>query len=186
MKPNTGVESPSDVMIRGLKIFMKAEDLGQRISERIVEHQAAIAALDERLAACAGDKPYDVGLEDNFKAVEELGDDRQRLRDRLTQLALLRGSLIEGETYAMSKPDLRFAELISSDPKDTPGIEDNSRYDSPSGIPIEGLKLTIPGEELRKLLQKRQRDHKKAWAVRGNPGRRATLNTHETHKSCAQ
>jgi hypothetical protein len=55
----------------------------------------------------------DVCAEDDFKTVGDLQKERQQFVDRVTQLTLLRDHLILGEIYALSRRDLRLAELIS-------------------------------------------------------------------------
>jgi hypothetical protein len=129
-------------MMRRVQITMKAEDLGRRIAEAISECEGKLA------------KP-----EDGFNSLEELETKRQRLRDRVTQLTLLKDSLMANETYALSKADLRYAGLISEKSPDPPDFSDGNWIDCGSGIPIEGLKLAFPGEELRTLLEERQQAH---------------------------
>ena len=146
-------------MMRRLQITMKGEDLGRRIDQGIAECEGKVAKLDDRIKARDGDQPFDVRPEDGFDSLEELETKRQRLRDRVTQLTLLKGSLIADETYALSKADLRYAGLISEKTPNPPDFADGHWVDCGSGVPIDGLKLSFPGEELRTLLDTRRQAH---------------------------
>ena len=118
-----------------------------------------MSALDTRINQRKGDQPFDVREEDGFKTLGELESERQHYRDRVSQLALLRDSLVARELYALGRADLRLAELISPDFTDASGIPDDRWVDDRKNAAIEGLKLTIPGEELRRLLKQRMQDH---------------------------
>ena len=48
-----------------------------------------------------------------LRFLEELETKRQGIRDRFTQLTLLKDSLVANETYALSKRICRYAGLIS-------------------------------------------------------------------------
>jgi hypothetical protein len=146
-------------MMRRVQINMKAEDLGRRIGQAIAECEGKVAKLDDRIKAREGDQPFDVRPEDGFDSRQELEMKRQQLRDRVTQLTLLKDSLIANETYALSKADLRYAGLISEKAPGPPDFTDGHWVDCGSGIPIEGLKLTFQGEELRTLLEERRQAH---------------------------
>lgn len=146
-------------MMRRLQITMKGEDLGRRIDQGIAECEGNAAKLDDRIRAREGDQPFDVRPEDGLDSLEELETKRQQLRDRVTQLTLLKDSLVANETYALSKADLRYAGLISEKIPDPPDFADGHWVDCGSGVPIDGLKLTFQGEELRTLLETRQQVH---------------------------
>jgi hypothetical protein len=118
-RPNEA-EKESQAVIQGLQITMRAEELKERISERVRLHEATLATFDTRIKRREGDGPFDVRAEDDFKTLPELEKERQHFRDRVTQLCLLRDNLIAGEVYTLNKVDLRLAELISPDFSDEP------------------------------------------------------------------
>lgn len=147
-------------MIRGLQITIRGDELSNRIAERIRAHDAALEALETRIRAREGDQPFDVRAEDGFKTVDDLENERQQRRDRVLCLTLLRDSIAAGEVYVLSRADLRLAELISvecvaaSESTVTPSLD----YGSKS---IDGLKLTMTGVEVRRLLEQRIDDHQR-------------------------
>ena len=146
-------------MLRRVQITIKGEELGRRISEAIGEREGKLATLVARIKAREGDQPYDVRVEDGLDSLEELETQRQQMRDRVTQLTLLRDSLIPQEAYALSKADLRYAGLISEKTPAPPDFPDGRWVDCGSGVPIDGLKLSFRGEELRTLLDTRRQAH---------------------------
>jgi hypothetical protein len=147
-------------MVRGLQITLRGEELGRRIAERIRVHEAAVSALDDRIKRREGDAPFDIRPEDHFKTLGDLQSERQRYRDRVTQLTLLRDNLAPAEVYALSHADLRLAELVSSDLTAAPEIAEIRSVDETTAV-TDGLKLTISGIELRKLLDERIRNHQR-------------------------
>ena len=146
-------------MRQRLQITLKSEDLKGRIGQAIEEYEAKVRTLDARIEARAGDKPYDVRVDDGLESLEELETERRRLRDRVTQLTLLRDSIVVNETYALTQSDLRYAGLISQERRDPGDFGDGDWVDSGCGLPIDGLRLAFSGEELRKLLEARKQDH---------------------------
>ena len=148
-------------MIRGLQITIRGEELGNRIAERIRVHEATISVLDLRIKQREGDQPFDVRPEDGFKTLGELESERQHYRDRAVCLTLLRDNVVAGEVYVLNKTDLRLAEVISSDCADTPEVSDDEGVDRARRAAIDGLKLTIPGIEVRRLLEQRIADHQR-------------------------
>jgi hypothetical protein len=147
------------VMMRRVQINMKGEDLGRRIGQAIAECEGKVARLDDRITAREGNQPFDVRPEDRLDSLGELETTHQQLRDRVTQLTLLKDSLIPNETYALNKADLRYAGLISERASGPLDFSDGHWGECGSGIPIEGLKLTFSGEELRTLLEERRQAH---------------------------
>ena len=148
-------------MIRGLEIMIGGEELSQRIDERIRSHEAAVSALDARIKQREGDQPFDIRAEDGFKTLGELEVERQRWRDRVTHLTLLRDNVAVKQRYLLGKSDLRLADLISSDVADESRAISNEGDVLPTRAPIDGLKLTIDGEELHRLLEERIRSHER-------------------------
>jgi hypothetical protein len=146
-------------MITGLQISMRGEELRQKIAERIRAHEGAIAVLDVRIKRREGDRSFDVRVDDGLETLAELEADRQQYRDRVFQLTLLLDSIVAEELYALSEADLRLAELISPDRSQTGSGPEIHFVDTKQGPAIDGLKLTISGEELRALLQRRIQDH---------------------------
>ena len=151
-------------MKRRLQITMKSDDLKQRIQNAIVEREAKLAALDVRLASREGDMPFDVRAEDGFESFEELQKRRLKLHDRLTQIKLFRDSILPNDTYVLTKADLRAAGLISNLRPGKDDFDDGAWVDCGTGIPIDGLKLTFKGEEIRALLDERRQVHERRAA----------------------
>jgi hypothetical protein len=159
-------------MIRGLEIMIGGEELSQRIGERIRCHEAAVSALDARIKQREGDLPFDIRAEDGFKTLGELEVERQRWRDRVTHLTLLRDNIATKQRYVLGKSDLRLADLISSDVADESHAVPNDDHVLPKRAPIDGLKLTIEGEELHRLLEERIRSHERRadwWKNKDEP-----------------
>jgi hypothetical protein len=148
-------------MIRGLQITIRGEELSDRIAERIRMHEAAISALDTRIEQRKGDQPFDVRSEDGFKTPGDLQHERQQYRDRVLCLTLLRDNLIDGEVYALDRADLRLADLVSPDCAVASEISDDRGREHSEKPAIEGLKLTMAGEEVRGLLEHRMNDHRR-------------------------
>jgi hypothetical protein len=144
-----------ETMIRGLQITMAAEGLKNRIGERITEHEAEMARLAGRIKEREGDLPIDVRMEDNFATVPDLQQEWRKHRDHVTKLSLLRDGLIPGETYAMRAGDLRLTEVISPEQVEAAGIQNDFWPEDKKKTTIQGLKLTMPGDEVRRLLDER-------------------------------
>jgi hypothetical protein len=66
-------------------------------------------------------------------------------------LTLLRDNIVGEEAYVLDRTDLRRAELISSDCAVASEISDDKGIDYSKRAAIDGLKLTMPGEEVRRL-----------------------------------
>jgi hypothetical protein len=152
-------------MIRGLQITIRGEELTRRVAERIRAREDAIGLLDARIEQRAGDGVFDVRPEDNFKTLGELEKERQDHRDTLLRLTLLRNGLDDEQRYSLTVADLRLADLISADVADATVIASGAPDDRRNDSPIDGLKLTIPGDEVRTLLDVRIADHRRrvAW-----------------------
>ena len=135
--------------------------MSDRISERIRTHEATIGALDVRIKRREGDLPFDVRVEDGMKTLGELESEREHHRGRVLRLTLLRDGLVADEIYALGSADLRLADLIPPDCPDASTIPDERCLDDGRIVPIDGLKLTISGHELRSLLEQRMRDHER-------------------------
>src|SRR6266478_2923690 len=148
-------------MIRGLQITIGGEALSSRIAERIRMHEATITALDMRIKQREGDQPFDVRPEDGFKTLAELENERQHYRDRALCLAMLRDNIVAGEAYVLDRTDLRLAELISPDGAVASEVSDDRDVDYSRKPAMDGLKLTMPGEEVRRLLEQRMDDHQR-------------------------
>ena len=148
-------------MIRGLQITIRGEELSNSIAERIRVHEATIGALDVRIKQRERDQPFDIRAEDGFKTLGELESERQQYRDRVLCLTLLRDNVVAGEVYVLNKTDLRLAELISLDCAVAPEVSDDDGVDHTKKAAIDGLKLTMPGIEVRRLLEQRIDDHQR-------------------------
>jgi hypothetical protein len=133
--------------------------LSLRISERIRVHEATLSALDTRIKNREGDQWFDVRVEDGMKTLGELESEREHYRGRVLQLTLLRDGLAADEIYALGSADLRLADLIPNDCPDVSTMPEERCVDDRRTMAIDGLKLTISGHELRRLLEQRMRDH---------------------------
>ena len=151
-------------MRQRLQINMKGEELKRRIGEAIAAGESKLAALEDRIKARDGDQPYDVRVEDGFASLQELETERTQVRDRITQLALLRDSVVSSDEYALGKSDLRVAGIISLKPADESECMEGEWVDCGDGVTIDGLKLKFSGEELRTRLDARRRDHEERAA----------------------
>jgi hypothetical protein len=150
-------------VINGLQITIQGSELSDRIAARIRGHEAAISALDARIAQREGDQPFDARAEDGFKTLGELETERQQYRDRVCCLALLRDNVSREDVYALDIKDLRLAELISTpcgelreNSEETVFLREYAR-----GGPIDGLKLTMSGVEMQKRLERRIEEHQR-------------------------
>jgi hypothetical protein len=148
-------------MINGLRITLQGSELSDRIAERIRMHEATIGALDERIKQREGDLPFDVRAEDGFKTLGELETERQHYRDRVCCLTLLRNNVTREEMYVLDKRDMLLAELISTGSAEAhePSDEGAVLRDHGMSVPIDGLKLTMSGVEIRKRLEQRIDEH---------------------------
>jgi hypothetical protein len=155
------VERASDDMITGLQITIRGEELSRSLAERIRVHEATISALDVRISRRQGDQPFDIRPDDGFKTLGELVNEREHYRGRVLQLTLLRDNLVPGEVYALSRTDLRLAELIAPDCADASEPSEDRAFDAGQKPAIDGLKVTVPGAELRRLLKQRLDDHRR-------------------------
>lgn len=66
-----------------------------------------------------------------------------------------------GEQYALDRADLRLAGLISSHCAVASDISDDQGAARSGMATVEGLKLTMSGEEMRRLLEQRIGDHQR-------------------------
>ena len=92
-------------MRQRLQINMKGEDLKRGIGEAIATWGSELTALEGRIKARDGDRPFDVRADDGFASLEELETKRTQICDRVTQLELLRDSVISSDEHALSKSD---------------------------------------------------------------------------------
>ena len=145
-------------MIRGVEITIRGEELIRKIDERIRVREEAIAALDARIERRAGDLPFDIRADD-LHTVPELETERQVHRDTVLRVTLIRNGLRPEERYAVSVADLRLADVVSFDKDD--GTRSGSGWDRRRDDHIiDGLKLTISGEQLRGIIDERIAEHR--------------------------
>jgi hypothetical protein len=159
-------EESEDGMITGLRIAMRGDELVRRITERIEMHQTAATSLAERLKAREGDLPFDVRVDDGFKTFAELQAEHQRHVDRVVHLGLLRDGVALAEVYDLTTQDLHVADLIGPPVTLTMDTDGSSGTQQPYRIGTDGLKVTIPGQELRERLEERiayHRDRAEWW-----------------------
>ena len=150
-------------MIHGLEITLTGDELRGLLAERIQTHEQKVVALDARIHERKGDLPFDVRLEDDFKTVPQLESERRHWAGRASTLSLLRDHIVPVESYTLGKADLRLAELLAGEPNDdfeiAPDAVVGLRMQS-RGAAIEGLRLTLPGEEVRSVLAERIQQHR--------------------------
>jgi hypothetical protein len=77
------------------------------------------------------------------------------------RLTLLRDNIVAAEAYVLDRTDLRLAELISPDSAVASEVTDDKDVEYSRKAAIDGLKLTMPGEEVRRLLEQRMEDHER-------------------------
>ena len=109
------VERASGIVIQGIQIVIDGVDLAARISERIRRHEEVVSRYDVRLKARENRDPDEVCAGDNWKTVGDLRKERLHYVDRVTQLTLIRDHLDLDERYALTRADLKLAELIDRD-----------------------------------------------------------------------
>jgi hypothetical protein len=149
-------------MISGLRVTIAGRELCERISQRIQVHLDRKNVLDARIQKRDGDAPFDVRVEDGLETLGELEDERARHRLRIAELTLLRDRLTVEEVHLLGVPDLRAADLIGSY-----GPDDQTQVEVASidrRLPIDGLKLTIPGHRVRELLDDGIESHRASAA----------------------
>jgi hypothetical protein len=161
MKQRRESRESEDEMIRGLQITIRGGELSDRIAERIRFYQAAVNALDMRITQRDGDLPFDVRPEDGFKTLAELESERQHDQDRLRCLTLLSDKIVAGEEYVLDRADLHLADLISQDSAVLSENADDNRDCYGKQVAIDGLKMRMTGEEVRRLLEQRMDEHQR-------------------------
>jgi hypothetical protein len=157
------VEREEQAMIRGLQITMQGSNLHDRIAEQVRIHEAAIATLDARIARREGDLSFDIRPDDGFETLGELQAERQTHRDSVRRLTLVRDSVVQDETYTLDKSDLRLAGLIAADAAMASEVSHDLHVVHSGGLggPIDGLKLTMSGMEVRALVEQRIAEHRR-------------------------
>ena len=95
-------------------------------------------------------------MEDGFESLSELQAKRDHHRNRIAELTLLRDRVTAGETYALRLADLRAADLMSPDSRVNTSEPEVLRVEPRSSVPIDGLKLTMAGDQLQQLLRERK------------------------------
>jgi hypothetical protein len=150
-------------MYHGLQVRMSADELKARLSERIRVRSAKADALDERIKRREGDQPYDVRPDDGLESLGELVKDRDRHRQRISELTLFRDRLAAEDVVVLTMEDLQAADLLHR----SSHRERRARSDGwgrLSARPVEGLKLTMSGCELHAMLGERIADHEESAA----------------------
>ena len=149
-------------MICGLRVFIPGQELYERISQRIQVHVDRTNILDARIQKRDGDAPFDVRVEDGLETLGELEAERASHRLRIAELTLLRDRLTVEDVHSLGVPDLRAADLIGSYGPDNQAQAEFASIDR--RLPIDGLKLTIPGNRVRELLDDRIETHRASAA----------------------
>jgi hypothetical protein len=73
--------------------------LKKRIDEAIAKERAKAGALGARIEGCHGEGPGDLRAMDGLETLEELQRHCTQTTDRVTQMTLLRDSLMANEEY---------------------------------------------------------------------------------------
>lgn len=93
-------------MIEGLKIRMTSEELAEKLTERIVWHEATAREYDKELRTPGRVREIDDMPEQMI--AHEMRDHRARVGI----LTLVRDHLLPGEIYLLTERDLEFADLV--------------------------------------------------------------------------
>jgi hypothetical protein len=141
-----------------VEITIRGEELIGKSDERIRVRQEAIAALDARIERRAGDLPFDTRADD-WTTVPKLETERRVHRDTVLRVSLIRNGPRPQELYSLSVADLRLAGVVAFDKNDATVSATgwDQRRDDPI---IDGLKLTISGEQLRTIVDERIAEHR--------------------------
>jgi len=106
-------------VIEGLKLDVRADELVERLGERIAHHRERAAAYEAQLARL-GEVVPEVGEDDpvldGFRAPERPQVSLERKRGehagRAEVLAFIRDHIVRGEVYRLDEEDLRGAEIL--------------------------------------------------------------------------
>ena len=178
-------------MLHGLHVVVTAKELVARLDDRIGVHEARRQHLAEILETHQ-ESTY-IFVDERCHTPHDIEAMRAKLAARVETLTLMRNGVTEGETYALGLADLYAADLMGEELFED---EEESRKDDQRLVGafnracrtkmdeakpatagtslIDGLKLTIPGAELRKLLEEgaerhdRRMEHWKHEAAREN------------------
>jgi hypothetical protein len=149
----------ADVMVRGLQMTISGTALSERIAERIRMHESKAAALEERLSRRVGDLAFDIRASDGLETFGEWQAAHELHRDRAAQLTILRDGLDGDETYVLTVADLQAADLaqrlVRRRNRQVPSVVEHC-----SMAPVDGLKVTISGARLEKLLEEGVQVHR--------------------------
>lgn len=154
-------------MVSGLQVTMAGQELRERIAQRIQVHQDRKNTLDTRIRKRDGDASFDIRADDGLETLGELEEECERHRRRIAELTLLRDRLTVDEDYSLGLPDLRAADLIGSYGPDEQSQLEFASIES-KRLPVDGLKLTVPGHRVRQLLEDGIERHRAsaAWWTR--------------------
>ncbi len=147
-------------MVRGLQVTISGTALSERIAERIRTHESKAASLEERLSRRAGDLPFDIRAGDGLETFGELQAAHELHRDRAAQLTVLRDGVKGDETYVLTMADLQAADLAQSFSSDDGNRRDADVVEQCSSAPVDGLRVTISGARLEKMLEEGVQVHR--------------------------
>lgn len=148
-------------MVRGLQVTMSGSELSERIAERIRTHETKVTAVEARISRRAGDLPFDIRANDGLETLGELQAAVELQRNRIAQLTLLRDGLTGGDIYALTLADLQAADLLSNTSSDDGNRDEPGEVQHCRIAPVDGLKLTISGDHLHRMLEDGMHDHRK-------------------------
>ena len=140
-------------MVRGLQVTISGTELGERLADRIRIHQSKATALEERISRRTGDLPFDIRAGDGLETFGELQSAHELHRDRAAQLAVLRDGLSGDETYVLTMADLQAADLAQRASSEGGNRRDADVVEQCSSAPVDGLRVTISGARLEKMLE---------------------------------
>ncbi len=168
-------------MLHGLHVVVTAKELAARLHARIEVHEARSRQLTQILEDHKDSGFIFVG--ERCHTPMEIDGMLSKHASRVDALTLMCNGLTEGETYALGLADLHAADLLGRElfEDDEESRNEERRLVAafkracelgagaatappPPPAIIDGLKLTIPGAELRKLLEEAAECHDRRTA----------------------
>jgi hypothetical protein len=106
-------------MINGLKLAMCGEEIILALDERIEHYRSSIQFKRDEIAGTV-ERPQGLYSEVPAETVEEEILIEQH---RMHMLMMIRGHILEGQTYLIGRKDLEFAELLPQPPGPGPELD---------------------------------------------------------------
>ena len=106
-------------MIHGLKLDVGADELIQKIDDRLTHHQGRVAAYQLQLQKLDAIEPRDEDDDDPISSLrgrespkESVERKAREHQERTEVLTFLRDHVVRGEVYRLDEDDLRAAEIL--------------------------------------------------------------------------